>query len=507
VAPFEVIKKRYEDRGSLTDTGMTYDQVRADPTEAGVWLLDSKADRVVVNHNKEPASLLALAVSGLGLFPLQPTPSVDVIVGGQYGSEGKGHVCAHLAPGYDVLVRVGGPNAGHRVAYPPYDYIHLPSGTQSNKNARILIGPGATIKPSQIMKEIRECGLEGGPRLVIDEQAMIIEDDDAEIEVGALESIGSTKQGVGVATARKILNRGDKPIFGAKVRLARHCRELRPYVKPTAPYLEDAYASGRKIMLEGTQGTGLSIHHGNWPHVTSRETTAAGCLADAGISPRRVRKIIMLTRTYPIRVGGTSGPMGKEIDAQIIVDSRGCRCRRSKRQKSGPCPARNAGWPSTIRVRSSRQTRFDPKRPRTNRRPLFSAGPPRSSRAEFAIRGRTVMESQTVELGGADVRPRRRQRRNSSASGRLCRMTGHGRERNGGFGREPREAAMDSFTTDGETTTSSLVNRLISVLPDPSQRATRNPTNTPTSLGCDDGRRAMASRPRSGAIPGRVPPG
>jgi adenylosuccinate synthase len=322
-APLEVIKKRYEERGSLADTGMTYDQVRADPTEAGVWLLNGKADRVVENHNKKPASLLALAAAGLGLFPLEPIPSVDVIVGGQYGSEGKGHVCAHLAPGYDVLVRVGGPNAGHRVAYPPYDYIQLPSGTRSNLNAKILIGPGATIRPSQIMKEIRECGLEGGSRLVIDEQAMIIEENDAEIEAGPLESIGSTKQGVGVATARKILNRGDEPIFGAKVRLARHHPDLKPYVGSTARYLEDAYAAGLKIMLEGTQGTGLSIHHGSYPHVTSRETTAAGCLADAGVSPRRVRKIVMLTRTYPIRVGGTSGPMGKEIDAQTIADRSG----------------------------------------------------------------------------------------------------------------------------------------------------------------------------------------
>jgi adenylosuccinate synthase len=322
-APFEVVKKRYEGRGSIADTGMTYDQVRADPTEASVWSLDGTADRVVVNHNREPASLLALAVAGLGLFPLDPTPSVDVIVGGQYGSEGKGHVCAHLASGYDVLVRVGGPNAGHRVAYPPYDYIQLPSGTQSNVKAKILIGPGATIRPSQMMKEIRECGLEGGSRLVIDERAMIIEDNDAEIEAGPLESIGSTKQGVGVATARKILNRGDEPIFGSKVRLAQHHLDLKPYVGSTARHLEDAYAAGLKIMLEGTQGTGLSIHHGSYPHVTSRETTAAGCLADAGISPRRVRKIVMLTRTYPIRVGGASGPIGIEINAQTIADRSG----------------------------------------------------------------------------------------------------------------------------------------------------------------------------------------
>lgn len=71
-------------------------------------------------------------------------------------------------------------------------------------------------------------------------------------------------------------------------------------------------------MLEGTQGTGLSLYHGPYPYVTSRDTTVAGCLADAGISPSRVRKVIMVCRTYPIRVespsGKTSGPMSREID-------------------------------------------------------------------------------------------------------------------------------------------------------------------------------------------------
>lgn len=323
-APFDIIKKRYEERGSVADTGMTYDQVRADPTENGVWLLNQIADRVVVNDNScEPESLLALAFAGLGLFPLAPIACVDVIVGGQYGSEGKGQICAHLASEYSILVRVGGPNAGHRVAYPPYDYVQLPSGAQSNKEAKILVGPGATINPKQILKEIHDCGLNRDSRLVIDEQAMIIEESDAATEAGPLESIGSTKKGVGVATARKLLNRGDESIFGPRVRLARHLPELKPYIGSTARHLEDAYAKGLKVMLEGTQGTALSLHHGSYPHVTSRDTTASGCIADAGISPRHVRKIIMVTRTYPIRVGGTSGPMGIEINAQTIADRSG----------------------------------------------------------------------------------------------------------------------------------------------------------------------------------------
>ncbi len=76
--------------------------------------------------------------------------------------------------------------------------------------------------------------------------------------------------------------------------------------------------AGQRILLEGTQGTGLSLHHGDYPHVTTRDTSVSGCLADAGIAPSNVRKIIMVCRTYPIRVGGPSGPMAHEVDMPEI---------------------------------------------------------------------------------------------------------------------------------------------------------------------------------------------
>jgi adenylosuccinate synthase len=122
---------------------------------------------------------------------------------------------------------------------------------------------------------------------------------------------------VGAATARKIIGREEEQL-GAAVRLAYQHPELKEFVGSTAQELEDAYSSGKRIMLEGTQGTSLSIHHGSYPHVTSRETTVSGCLADAGIAPNRVRRVVMVMRTYPIRVGGPSGPMAAEIDANTI---------------------------------------------------------------------------------------------------------------------------------------------------------------------------------------------
>lgn len=319
----DTVRKRYESRGAPGDT-VSYDVVRADSTESGVWQLDKIADRVVVNELCEPPSLLARATAGLGLFPLTPTPIVDVVISAQYGSEGKGQICGHLAADYAYLVRVGGPNAGHQVADPRYNYRQLPSGTGSNPDAKLLIAAGSTIQPDQILKEMSDLGVKKG-RIVIDEQAMVIEqsDRDFESQAGGVATIGSTKQGAGSALARKILNRGKTPVFGGAVRLAKDHPDLQPYVGSVGRELEDAYAAGSRVMLEGTQGTWLSLHHGQYPNVTARETTAAGCLADAGIAPARARRVVMVTRSYPIRVGGDSGPMGVaqgiEIDFETVA--------------------------------------------------------------------------------------------------------------------------------------------------------------------------------------------
>lgn len=86
--------------------------------------------------------------------------------------------------------------------------------------------------------------------------------------------------------------------------------------------LEKAFAAGKRVFVEGTQGTGLSLHHGFYPHVTSRETSVSGCLAEAGIAPSRVRRTILVVRSYPIRVespkGATSGFMELELDWATI---------------------------------------------------------------------------------------------------------------------------------------------------------------------------------------------
>jgi adenylosuccinate synthase len=172
----------------------------------------------------------------------------------------------------------------------------------------------------KLLKEIAECEV-GTDRLVIDPRAMIIDPEDLEFEKRELESrIGSTAQGVGSATSRKILRSAATPA----VRLAKDVAELKPFVGETLDVLERAFGESKRIFVEGTQGTGLSLHHGYYPYVTSRETSVSGCLAEAGVAPTRVRRTIIAVRSYPIRVespkGSTSGPLEREVTWATISD-------------------------------------------------------------------------------------------------------------------------------------------------------------------------------------------
>src|SRR5690606_146613 len=154
----------------------------------------------------------------------------------------------------------------------------------------LAIGAGAAIRVPTLLKEIAECEVEA-ERLSIDPHAIVITDDDIESEREFANTTGSTKQGVGFATARRILDRRKSC---ESLTIAKNVKELRPFVRPVADVLDEAFAKNQRVMLEGTQGTSLSLYHGDYPYVTSRDTTVAGCLADAGISPSRIRKVVMV---------------------------------------------------------------------------------------------------------------------------------------------------------------------------------------------------------------------
>ena len=317
-ATAEELRARYEKRTQQGDEDVDYDTLKRNRTERGIEDLEPLADIVVHTDKCSKGAVLVRATALLNLYPRSNEALVDVLVGGQYGSEGKGNIVGHIAPEYDLLIRVGGPNAGHQVfAEPrPEKYYHLPSGTSRAPNARLLLGPGAVINPHKLLKEIATHGV-GADRLVIDEQAMIIDDADIREEEVRFRNISSTAQGVGIASARKLTGRSDYKDGRARF-LARDVLELRPYLGKARTVIADATVQGQRILLEGTQGTSLSLHHGGYPHVTTRDTTASGCLADAGISPFSVRRIIMVCRTFPIRVGGPSGPMDYEVRIEEI---------------------------------------------------------------------------------------------------------------------------------------------------------------------------------------------
>jgi adenylosuccinate synthase len=128
-----VLAERYAKRDSETKEFECYEDVRKSKTEREVGKLAEIADTVVATDRCVPEAVLVRAIALLGLYPRIATPLVDVLVGGQYGSEGKGNIAGHVAPEYSLLVRVGGPNAGHKVfAEPePEAYFHLPSGNRA----------------------------------------------------------------------------------------------------------------------------------------------------------------------------------------------------------------------------------------------------------------------------------------------------------------------------------------------------------------------------------------
>jgi adenylosuccinate synthase len=283
-APPSELAKRYKTRGNSSMRELPkYSDVEQNPTESGVASLRQSADFVVDTERCTREDIVTRVVTYLGLVTRDYSRLVDVYIGGQYGSEGKGHIISYVAREYQVFVRVGGPNAGHKVFMNGGAVTHhqLPSGTLRT-NAKLLIAPGAVINIELLLQEIAHCKV-SADRLGIDPQTMIITKADIASEGVLQKKIGSTKQGVGFATARRIRERG------GSIKLARDYKELQPYVRSVWEELEKAYSAGSKVLLEGTQGTGLSIYHGFYPYVTSRDTTVAGCLSEAGISPSRVR--------------------------------------------------------------------------------------------------------------------------------------------------------------------------------------------------------------------------
>ena len=242
---------------------------------------------------------------------------VTIIIGGQFGSEGKGKTAHYFSKiqNAQIAVRVGGSNSGHTVINKlgkPIIFRHLPTASILN-NVICIIPAGSYINFHVLLKELSITSLTPD-RLLIDPNAMVITEEDINSEniCGLTDSIGSTASGTGSSVLRRVQRKKD-------VLLASKYKNLEPYIKPVIPFLRSALKNNERIIIEGTQGYGLSLLHSRfYPYVTSRDTSAAGFLSETGLSPLDVDEIVMVLRTFPIRVAGNSGPLVNEINWEKV---------------------------------------------------------------------------------------------------------------------------------------------------------------------------------------------
>lgn len=290
---------------------------------------------------------------------------VDIIIGAQWGDEGKGRVTDLLAAQSDAVARFsGGDNAGHTVAVKEETFkLHLiPSGIV-HENKLCIVGNGTVINPAVFLREIdalAERGIDVGPhRLKISERAHLItpahialdKAHEAQLGEGA---IGTTQRGIGPAYTDKVSRQGLRAhLLGNTAVLTttltdhinRHnqtltavgqdpvdldhtielfmgyAERLAPYLAETAVLLDQLLYQEKTILAEGAQGTLLDVDHGTYPFVTSSSPTAGGAMTGLGLGPRTVGRVIGVAKAFTSRVG--SGPFVTELEGNTAVRLRG----------------------------------------------------------------------------------------------------------------------------------------------------------------------------------------
>lgn len=232
-----------------------------------------------------------------------------VVVDGFFGDCGKGKIVSYLAKSdeVEICVRGGvGPNAGHTVVYGgrTYKLRMIPSGFV-NPNTKLLIGPGVLIDPRVLLGELELLGVED--RFGLDPQCAIIEPEHIERDRrGHLkEKIQTTGTGTGPCNADRALRR---------VRVAREHPELKRYLIDVPLEVNETLDGGGRVIIEGTQGTFISLYHGTYPYTTSKDVCASAACSDVGIGPTRVDEVILVLKAYVTRVG--AGKLPGEISLE-----------------------------------------------------------------------------------------------------------------------------------------------------------------------------------------------
>ncbi len=287
--------------------------------------------------------------------------STLVVVGSQWGDEGKGKITDLLSEEVDIIVRYqGGCNAGHTVVKGEKQFIfHLiPSGIL-HPGKKCLIGNGVVIDPESLLQEIedlREKGIEIDDNLFMDLKAHVVLPyhktlDEIKEEKRGKNKLGTTKRGIGPAYVDKTARTGirmvdliDKDTLGEKLEInlkekseifeklhgikvsnqdkvelikkyQKYGQLLKKYVIDVSLFINQAINEDKKILFEGAQGTLLDIDHGTFPYVTSSTPVAGGACIGAGIGPTKIDKVLGITKAYTTRVG--SGPFPTEIEGEL----------------------------------------------------------------------------------------------------------------------------------------------------------------------------------------------
>jgi len=282
-----------------------------------------------------------------------------VIVGAQWGDEGKGKIVDVLSENFSVVARyAGGHNAGHTVIIKGKKFVLqlVPCGVL-RKGSRAVIGNGVVLDPLAFLKEVgmlRDQGVQVDGNLFVSSRAHVILPYHRMIEMGAENApgrvkIGTTSRGIGPAYEDKMGRRGlrvadllDSGLLRTTIENA--CREknmiahalfnsepidadsmyreyaaaagkIAPFVTDTTLLINKALDAGESVMFEGAQGTMLDIDHGTYPFVTSSSATSGGAVTGTGVAPNAIQNVIGVTKAYCTRVGG--GPFPSEIKDEI----------------------------------------------------------------------------------------------------------------------------------------------------------------------------------------------
>ncbi len=323
---------------------------------------------------------------------------VSIVIGSQWGDEGKGKVVDLLSPEMDVVARYqGGANAGHTICWENDDgteeefVLHLvPSGI-FHDGVTCVIGNGVVLDPEAVLEEIEKIeslGVNVEGRLKISHNAHLImphhkaieqAQEQARSDADDNDAIGTTGRGIGPAYTDKFARTGirvvdllDRDVLRNKLRRAmeeknqilKHVHDadvldvdaivekyvafdqrIDPYVTDTAEYLTDQLGAGKHVLAEGAQGSLLDVDFGSYPYVTSSHPTAGGCCTGLGVPPTSVNRVIGIAKAYCTRVG--NGPFPTELDNEA-----GERLRRVGKEFGATTGRpRRCGWLDLVALR------------------------------------------------------------------------------------------------------------------------------------------------------------